>query len=55
MRPLAVVWFLGLVAFPVPAPGELTCRPNIFGGERPRRFQASRSFPIIEEPPTIAS
>ena len=33
MRPFAVVWLLGLLAFPVPVPGQVTCRPNIFGGQ----------------------
>jgi hypothetical protein len=33
MRPLAAVCFLGVLAVPVMAPGQVTCRPNIFGGQ----------------------
>ena len=33
MRPFAVVWLLALLAFPVLVPGQVTCRPNIFGGQ----------------------
>jgi hypothetical protein len=33
MRPFAAAWLLGLLAVPVTAPGQVTCRPNIFGGQ----------------------
>ena len=32
-RRFAVAWLLALLTIPATAPGQLTCRPNIFGGQ----------------------
>ena len=33
LKPFASIWLVGLLALPVMALGQSTCRPNIFGGE----------------------
>ena len=33
LQPFASIWLVGLLALPVMALGQSTCRPNIFGGQ----------------------